>query len=140
MTTKAEERQALEEIRKILSRFEPDSYINTAFDGCLADAEGNIDNDFADSWKQRAELAENRRNALQKENAELSMKCKDIQNLCDHLTKYINGLEKQKDEIIRDMTGTNAALKETRETCDKQENEILRLKAKLYDFMTKEAK
>lgn len=140
MTTKAEERQALEEIRKILSRFEPDSYINTAFDGCLADAEGNIDNDFADSWKQRAELAENRRNALQKENAELSMKCKDIQNLCDNLTKYINGLEKQKDEMIRDMTGTNAALKETRETCDKQANEILRLKAKMYDFMTKEAK
>lgn len=140
MTTKAEERQALEEIRKILSRFEPDSYINTAFDGCLADAEGNIDNDFADSWKQRAELAENRRNALQKENAELSMKCKDIENLCDHLTKYTNGLEKQKDEMIRDMTGTNAALKETRETCEKQANEILCLKAKLYDFMTKEAK
>ncbi len=140
MTTKAEERQALEEIREILSRFEPDSYLSTAFDGCLADAESNIENDFADSWKQRAELAENRRNALQKENAELSLKCKDAQNLCDHLTKYINGLEKQKDEMIRDMTGTNAALKEAKETCEKQASEIMCLKAKLYDFMTKEAK
>lgn len=140
MSTKAEERQALEEIREILSRFEPDSYLNTAFDGCLADAEDNINNDFMMSWKQRAASAADAEKIAKKENTELSLKCKDIQNLCDHLTKYINGLEKQKDEIIRDMTGTNAALKETRETCDKQENEILRLKAKLYDFMTKEAK
>ena len=140
MTTKAEERHALEEIRKILSRFEPDSYLNTAFDGCLMDAEDNINNDFMMSWKQRAASAAEAEKLAKEENAELSMKCKDIQNLCDHLTKYINGLEKQKDEMIRDMTGTNAALKETKETCDKQANEILCLKAKLYDFMTKEAK
>lgn len=137
MTTKAEERQALEEIRKILSRLEPDSYLNTAFDGCLADAEDNINNDFMMSWKQRAAEAEK---LAKKENAELSMKCKDIQNLCDHLTKYINGLEKQKDEMIGDMIGTNATLKEAMETCEKQASEILNLKAKLYDFMVKEAK
>ena len=140
MTTKEQEREALRQIQDILSRFEPDSYLSTAFDGCLADAESNIENDFADSWKQRAELAENRRNALQKENAELSVKYKDAQNLCDHLTKYINGLEKQKDEMIRGMTETNAALKEARETCEKQASEILNLKAKLYDFMIKEVK
>ena len=140
MTTKAEERVALEEIRKILSRLEPDSYVNTAFDGCLADAEDNINNDFMMSWKQRAASAAEAEKLAKKENAELSMKCKDIQNLCDHLTKYTNGLEKQKDEMIRDMTGTNAALKEARETCEKQASEIMCLKAKLYDFMIKEAK
>lgn len=140
MTTKAEERHALEEIRKILSRFEPDSYLNTAFDGCLMDAEDNINNDFMMSWKQRAASAVEAEKLAKKENAELSMKCKDIQNLCDNLTKYINGLEKQKDEMIRDMTGTNAALKKARKTLEKQASEILNLKAKLYDFMTKEAK
>ena len=140
MTTKAEERQALEEIREILSRFEPDSYLNVAFDGCLADAEDNIENDFMMSWKQRAESAAEAEKLAKKENAELSMKCKDTQDLCDHLTKYINGLEKQRDEMIRDMTGTNAALKEARETLEKQKNEILYLKAKLYDYMVKEEK
>ena len=140
MTTKAEERQALEEIRKILSRLEPDSYVNTAFDGCLADAEDNIENDFMMSWKQRAASAAEAEKLAKKANAELSMKCKDTQDLCDHLTKYINGLEKQRDEMIRDMTGTNAALKEARETLEKQKNEILYLKAKLYDYMVKEEK
>ena len=140
MTTKAEERVALEEIIKILSRFEPDSYINTAFDGCLADAEDNINNDFMMSWKQRAASAAEAEKLAKKEKAELSMKCKDTQDLCDHLTKYINGLEKQRDEMIRDMTGTNAALTEARETLDKQKNEILYLKAKLYDYMVKEEK
>ena len=140
MTTKDQEREALRQIQDILSQLEPDSYLNTAFDGCLADAEDNIDNDFMMSWKQRAASAAEAEKLAQKENAELSLKCKDAQNLCDHLTKYINGLEKQKDELIRDMTGTNVALKEARETVAKQVNEILNLKAKLYDFMTAEGR
>lgn len=48
-------RAALEKIRKIVEELGPDSYIATAFDGCFKDAEANIENDFADSMKERYE-------------------------------------------------------------------------------------
>ena len=59
--TKAEETQALEKIKKILSGLgnNPDnSYVCRAFDGCVEDAEDNIQNDFAGSWKERAQEKE----------------------------------------------------------------------------------
>lgn len=58
MTTKEQERKALEQIRKIVAGLGENSYIATAFEGCFEIAEQNIDNDFACSMKQRWEKAE----------------------------------------------------------------------------------
>lgn len=58
MTTKEQERKALEKIRKIVEELGENSYVGTAFEGCFEIAENNIDNDFACSMKQRAEGAE----------------------------------------------------------------------------------
>lgn len=78
MSTKEQERKALEQIRKIVDGLGPDSYIATAFDGCFEIAEENIENDFACSMKQRVE-------AVVVENARLRDKIKmmdlDIRDL-----------------------------------------------------------
>lgn len=58
MTTKEQERKALEQIKKIVESLGEDSYIATAFEGCFEIAEENIENDFACSMKQRVESAE----------------------------------------------------------------------------------
>ena len=58
MTTKDQERKALERIRKIVDELGEGSYICMAFEGCFEIAEDNIDNDFGCSMKQRAESAE----------------------------------------------------------------------------------
>ena len=71
MTTKEQERKALEQIRKIINGLGENSYIGTAFEGCLEDAEVNIENDFAFSWKDRAETAGRRIDELTAENAKL---------------------------------------------------------------------
>lgn len=55
--TKQQEREALETIKKLLADLGPDSYLGTAFEGCIEDAESNIENDFADSMKERWESA-----------------------------------------------------------------------------------
>lgn len=60
MTTKTQERKALEQIKKIVESLGADSYIATAFEGCFEIAESNIENDWACSMKQRAESSENR--------------------------------------------------------------------------------
>ena len=58
MANKAEERKALEQIRKIVEGLDVDSYIGCAFAGCFEIAEENINNDWACSMKERAEVAE----------------------------------------------------------------------------------
>lgn len=55
--TKDQECEALEKIKAILDTLGLDSYVGTAFEGCLEIAEENIENDFAFSMKQRVEAA-----------------------------------------------------------------------------------
>ena len=58
--TKAQEREAMEKIKAIFATLGPRSYVGTALDGCLEDAEVNIENDFGDSMRARWMEAENR--------------------------------------------------------------------------------
>lgn len=51
--SKDTEREYLGRIKNILDALGPDSYCAMAFDGCIADAEKNIDNDFSVSMKGR---------------------------------------------------------------------------------------
>lgn len=77
MTTKEQERKALAEISAILEKLGPDSYVGIAFEGCIQDAVDNIENDFACSWRQRAESLD----------AELDTKMAGIKNLQAELLK-----------------------------------------------------
>lgn len=57
MTTKAQEREALQKIQKIIAGLGENSYIGTAFDGCFNIAEQNIEYDAAFSMKGELEIA-----------------------------------------------------------------------------------
>ncbi len=76
MTTKEQERKALEQIKKIVAGLGEDSYLAIAFDGCFEIADTNIENDWACSMKQRAESAEAR---------EAGYRC-----ACDEITEKYN--------------------------------------------------
>ena len=75
--TKEQERKALAQISSIIEKLGPDSYIGVAFEGCIQDAVENIENDWACSWKQRAE-------AMDKE---LDTRAAGILNLQEELKK-----------------------------------------------------
>ena len=79
MTTKEQERKALAEISAIIEKLGPDSYIGIAFDGCVQDAVENIENDWACSWKQRAEAID-----------------KELDDRAAYIIKMQQELEKQK--------------------------------------------
>ena len=55
--TKDQERETLEKIKAMVAELGPQSYLATAFEGCFADAESNIENDFGDSMKARWQSA-----------------------------------------------------------------------------------
>lgn len=95
MTTKAQERKALEQIRKIVESLGEQSYIGTALEGCLEDADQNIEYDAAFSMKSRWETAEQEKNGL-----ENKLRNVDVTN--ERLTEQVKRLEESsmKPELV----------------------------------------
>ena len=149
MATKADERKALEEIRRIVEGLGNDSYLAMAFDGCFEMAESNIENDFANNPKMSIENLQRDlkvanakiKNAeeayeivLKREQAEKKTWATEEKGYKDRIA----GLIKEKFGLLDEV----AELGNTNETLGKkveaQEFEIVKLKAKLYDLMVKE--
>lgn len=153
MTTKEQERKALEQIRKIVTGLGEDSYIGIAFEGCFEVAEENIENDFACSMKQRAEAAEKREEHHRKE-------ANRFKDMAEETRKHAAGVEEnlQKTEaayeaMLHDARDQLAVAQEARDSArdalcraeserDDMEHkllaaqdEILKLKAKLFDLL-----
>ena len=146
MATKAEERKALEQIVKIVESLGEDSYIATAMQGMIEDAKENIENDFALSMKDRVET----------EKKKLAIR----EGQLDKMAKELITLRKEKEsglaqlqQVTEERTDLWNRLRETEQTAQEnldmvvalremnrgQADQIIRLKAKLYDLMTKEA-
>lgn len=152
--TKDQEREALAKIKAILDTLGPDSYVGTAFEGCLEIAEDNIGNDWACSMKDRAE-------AVSIENAHLKAKVKELEDkLAESVKDYeaahaaahevadmkdaeIAKLKARVQELLADSkVGCDAIHKWSDQASEQQkraeaaEAEVIQLKAKLYDYMT----
>ena len=67
MTTKDQERQAIEKIRKIVEGLGENSYVGFAMEGVLELAEENIREDTAYSMKRCAEIAQEQTDELKEE-------------------------------------------------------------------------
>lgn len=145
LASKEEERKALDKIKKIVESLGEDSYVGTAFEGCFGDAEMNIENDWALSmngrWQDaeqkvehlKAELAEAYENltiagdsnlAVQKERDSYKARYEEALAMGQEEAKTAVDILNRNEELNRE----NKALKA----------EIVQLKAKLYDMMTKE--
>lgn len=155
MTTKAQELKALEQIRKIVEGLGEDSYIGTAFEGCFEIAQQNIENDFACSMKQKVESLEKQLHD-ERIKTESAKKQLDVVN-ADHsslIADYSN-LKKTNEAMIQEFGRFQEAMKKTSEEWkakyeeatkvaeEKQQKiealelETIKLKAKLYDLLTK---
>ena len=150
MATKAQERAALEKIRKIVDGLGEESYIGQAMDGVLEDAEQNIENDFWNSYKSRYEYRDAECERYEKEVANLKIEMKGLEaekklneessdlavrNLMSDRFKAINELNEEKSHR---QEAENKA-EELQRKVEEQELEIIKLKAKLYDIMVQGA-
>ena len=144
MTTKEQERKALEQIRKIVEGLGEDSYIGFAFEGCFEDAEYNIQNDCAMSWCNRAQTAEkacdlrrDQAHDLEKKNKELQATVSLREMEIESKEKDIEMLSKRCEEYKEHGRKEYCARVEAEAKVEKLEDEIIKLKAKLYDLMVK---
>ena len=151
MTTKEQERKALAQIRKIVEGLGEDSYVGTAFEGCVEVAEQNIENDWACSYKQQIESLEGR----------IESQAKDIEHLREQKDYYKKVVEEQKGQAehnaqlaqenkadcaewirkynkLQKMSEDRLAqIIENQSTIQGMGMEIMKLKAKLYDLIVK---
>ena len=146
-TTKAQERKALEQIRKIVEGLGENSYIGTAFDGCFEIAEENIENDFGLSMKGRCEEAENKikqykavRDELAEDNKNLIEKLNSKDSALNSLQEDCNYWREHCKEVQNNYYNEEARCEALENRIKEQEQQVLELKAKLYDFMIKEAR
>ena len=146
MTTKEQERKALEKIRKIVEELGENSYVGTAFEGCFEIAEDNIENDFGCSMKRRAEIAEEKlegagiiRSNLEKEVKELQINNKLLGERIDQHDKNYEDLRMKKEEYRQSALKNWNKYREAQDALLVAEAKITELKAKLYDCMVKEA-
>ena len=110
--TKDQERETLEKIKAMVAELGPQSYLKTAFEGCFADAESNIENDFGDSMQRRWEnsmeelsAAKEEINRLKAEIAAAQKKEETLQGQFDFASQHIKKLERQQlpEQLRRDL-------------------------------------
>lgn len=147
MTTKEQERKVLAQIKKLVEGLGESSYIGTAFEGCFEIAAQNIENDWACSMKDNAETAERKLNALE---LRYKQDVEHLQGVKTHLEKKVDDLEKDCERLKARVIELNGFLDNERVTiCSneakaeeqaneiaQQAQEIIELKAKLYDMIT----
>lgn len=141
MTTKEQERKALEKIIKIVEELGEGSYLSMAFDGCFDIARDNIEYDFGDSYKARAEAYQESCHSLQakidsidKTIESYEQDNKELQELILEHRKEINYLK----DCMSELEKRNKELCENEERIKELETENMKLKAKLYDLMINE--
>lgn len=152
MTTKDQERKALEQIRKIVDELGENSYIGMAFEGCFEIAEKNIVNDLGCSMKQRCRSAEKEaaqlandvvrlqktNRVLMEENENIARKYdKEKESGTAFAVKYAE-LDARAEEYKQSALENWNKFRETEDKLEAANAEILKLKAKLYDYMVKE--
>ena len=144
MTTKEQERKALELIKRTIESLGENSYIGTALEGCLEIAEENIDNDWACSMKERKEAAEAAEDTLRAKVGKLeqSIRFEEEHSKCLALE---NEEKERVNEVLRNRAKlAEQTMKEEAERANRlaeknlaMAREIVELKAKLYDLITK---
>lgn len=149
MVTKNEERKALEQIKKIIEKLGDDSYIAVAFEGCFDIAEENINNDFACSMEQKynneheqvvrllKEISDWNDDYLKQE-AEIERLKKEIETkdqMLEHERSMKRELKKELDEQDRQIESLESQLASLNEDIAKSNDELIHLKAKMYDMI-----
>lgn len=150
MSTKDQERKALEQIRKIVEGLGgASSYVGMAFDGCFKIAEENIENDWGgsmrDNWqsalKEQGKLREicaEDQESIRKQKQEIERLEQELQEANEDAQEWKKQYDRMHDKATDYANKATENWNNFREQEDKVaalELENMKLKAKLYDMM-----
>lgn len=137
MTTKDEERKALEQIKKIIRELGADSYIGAAIDQTVLNlAEDNINNDFMITTTESIENASAKLEEVRTELRDTRKERDDLKKSIEIETNRVTEAHKKNDELRTRNSELLTDLIAAQTERDQQKQEIITLKAKLYDLIT----
>lgn len=138
MTAKEQERKALEQIKKIIAGLGENSYVGTAFKGCVEDAETNIEWDAAFSLKDSFNTVQRKLEETQEEVKRLSREAEeateDAKAWREKYTAVVERRNEYHDESIKNWN----LFREQEDKVAELELEIIKLKARLFDLIDKQ--
>lgn len=142
--TKEQEREALKKIQEIIEEAGPESYIGMTFAGIVEQAADNITNDFACNYKEAYETASDRITILNDAIKKLEDERNDLKEQMKTVTGALEAAQTKNTELRQENNKAADEIGKYEDLLDehKKENkslqaEIITLKAKLYDLMTK---
>lgn len=152
MATKAQEREALLKIRKIVEDLGEDSYIGMAFQGVWEIAEENIENDFGNSCQYYVDALhdeEQKRNQMKDQHTavilEKNAQIIELEHEIDRQERELSNSEGKCEELERELDKVNdqkhdaeIEVEELKGSLKTANDEIIKLKAKLFDLLYKE--
>lgn len=126
MTTKEQERQALAKIKKILEGLEENSWVRSAFAGCVEDAHENIENDWCLSYKDRYELSQKHLNEANQERQELREKVERLEAVNISREAVADALQIARERAAGVRNNMEVAANEMFEHCEKPDSREFR--------------
>jgi len=134
--SKDQERKALEKIAAIIEEAGPDSYLNMTFAGILEQAEENITNDFASNYKEMYESARDVIDKMNQDAQKLKNEIERITSEKEDTERLYQTTHDMSMKYIEDLNNTIAKYDTAKKENEALKQEIITLKAKLYDLMT----
>lgn len=134
IATKEKERQVLEKIKKMVAELGENSYLAAAFTGSFELAEQNIDNDAAYTaqyYIDRVVKAADTEKRINEELTTTKTMLAAVQEAHRATTENFDATQERASKYANEIDDMKA-------TMNAKETEIISLKAKLYDYMTKE--
>ena len=116
--TKQQERDAIEQIKKLLEDLGPQSYVATALAGCLEDAENNIEDDAAYSMKERWELAESKLADAEKKVTRLNLDNRDLRLALEKAKQEAADAQQEAADAQQEAADAQQALRDNTLTAD----------------------
>lgn len=145
MLTKDQEREVLKKIAELIESTGKNSYISVAFAGCVKDAVANIEDDAAYSWMDRAVTTEKKLEAALQKVETLSDRANNLDTLRVEQNRRACEAEKRADELQAELNQRNDIIRQLNgksldqhDRLEQQAAEIIKLKARIYDLLTKE--
>lgn len=149
MTTKEQERKAMEKIREIVNGLGENSYIGAAMEGVWEIMEENISNDFACSMGYRLEEKEKTITGLREMCSNITKEKREVEGMLEEAQRIAEMAQEETRSRIMCERENLATIKKLTDEVEgvRRDNsdlvmeaanlkdEIIRLKAKLYDLI-----
>ena len=136
--TKEEELKAVEKIEKIIHSLGAESYVGKALEGCLDLARRNIEDDEWNSYKSISEYWYKEYEQVYDSTKDTIVEAEDYKKQTEYYKERFESTKASLEEEREELARSESHVKLLEAMLEAKNNEVIKLKAKLYDLMVED--